>query len=152
MSQFNTDQFAYLTTSPITENRPDEYGGRKRTLYAKYTTDATTGLLAADVVVIGKLPAGARVTSCEVIVPASFLTASVKIGYGSLSGTTYTATDDDRWAVALDLSAVGRKQGLIVAADMDYRTTAEVAVAMTVVTTTSGLAKQMAFLIEYVVD
>ncbi len=152
MAQYNSEQFTYLTTVPITETRPDEYSGRVRVLYAKYTTDASVGITTSDVLVIGKLPAGARVISAEAFVPASFLSSSSKLGYGSLVGTTYTAVDDDRWGTGIDLSAVGRKQYLTLAADLAYRTTAEVAVALTIITTTTGLNLVIEFMIMYVVD
>lgn len=151
-TQYNSDQFAYLTTTPITEFRPDEKSGRKRILYATYTTDASTGPVAGDYLIVGNLPAGARVTSAEVIVPASFVTSSAKLGYGTLSGTTYTAVDDDRWGSGKDLSSAGRIQFVTVAADLDYRTTAQVAVALTWTTGDPAEAKQISVLIEYVVD
>jgi hypothetical protein len=150
MAQFNSDQFANAIAVPPTFTKPTEVSGRKRTLYASYTTVGTE--VAGDALVIGKLPKGARVTSAEVIVPASFVTSSSKIGYGTLSGSTYTATDDDRWGSGVDLSSAARKQYLTVAADIDYLTTAEVAIALTFTTGNPGSSKQIAVLIEYVVD
>jgi hypothetical protein len=152
MAQYNSTQFALVSATPPTSVRPDEVAGRVRTLYAKYTTDASAGLTTSDVLVIGKLPANARVISAEAFVPASFLSSSSKIGYGTLSGSTYTAVDDDRWGTGIDLSSAGRKQYLTLVGDLDYRTTAEFAVALTIITTTTGLGLVIEFVIQYVVD
>lgn len=152
-TQYNSTQFANQLTIPLTEAKPYEFSGKKRILYAYYLTDASAAPVAGDYLILGKLPAGARVTSAEVIVPASFVTSSAKIGYGTVGNAgTFTAVDDDRWGSAVDLSSVGRKQFLTVAADADYVTTAEVAVALTFVTGDPAEAKAIAAIIEYVVD
>ena len=153
MSQYNSEQAAAVIANPATQLQPDERSGRVRTLYAKYTTDASLGITTSDVLVVGMLPKGARVLSAEAFVPASFLTSSSKLGYGTLDRAgTLTVVDDDRWGTGLDLSAVGRKQFLTLAADLAYRTTAEVAVCFTPITTTTGLGLVIEFLVQYVVD
>jgi len=164
MAQYNSVQFAQIITTPPTFNLPTEVSGKVRSLYAKYTTDASVGVTTSDAVVIGKLPKGARVISAEAFVPASFLTSSSKLGYGTLAADgTYTAVDDDRWGSGIDLSSIGRKQFLTVPADLAYlvlnatdnptlQTIDEVAIAWTPVTTTTGLGLVIEFLIQYVVE
>jgi hypothetical protein len=153
MAQYNSTQYASTITVPPSQLNPDALGGKVRALYCKHTTDASAGITTSDVLVLGKLPAGARVISAECVVPASFLTSASKLGYGTITNAgVYTAVDDDRWGVSIDLSSVGRKQFLIKSADMDYKTTGEVAIAWTPTTTTTGLALDISFVILYVVD
>ena len=139
--------FSTAATPTFTEAR--ESGGKVRCISDSYLLTST--IAAAATLTLCKLPKGARVISLELIVPASFVTSSCKIGYGTISGTTVTVVDDDRWATGLDLSAVGRKQGLVVTADADYVTTSEVAVVLTVVTGTMA-ALTLSWVILYVVD
>lgn len=153
MANFNSTQYANNVTVPPTLNVPRDLSGRKRVMFAEYSTPASAGPAAGDALVVGKLPAGARVTSAEVMVPASFVTSSSKIGYGSIAADgTVTAVDDDRWGAGKDLSSAGRIQYLTVAADIGYETTSEVAVILTFTTGNPAASKDIAVLIEYVVD
>lgn len=96
------------------------------------------------------LPANAKVVSCELLVPAGVGTTSAKIGVFSISSTgTLTAVDDDRYGSAVNLSAVGRKQFLTVAADADYLTLTEVAVVLSPVTVDFATAITFSFIIMY---
>ena len=115
------------------------------------TTSAVTA--GSQTITLCKLPAGAKVISCELIVPASVGTSSAKIGYGTFnSAGTVTVVDDDRWGSGIDLSSAGRKQFLTVAADADYVTTTDVAVVLSPVTTNFATAITFAFIIQYVTE
>src|SRR5947207_9380088 len=84
---------------------PIDQGGVKRILYASYTTPVG-GLTAGDVLLVGRLPVGARVYSATVCVPAGFATTASSLGYGVLDlGTlAFTMTNSVRWGSAIDLS------------------------------------------------
>lgn len=125
-------------------------GGRTVTLCDTFTT--TSALTAAShVLVLAKLPAGAKVVSLELIVPASVGTSSAKIGYGTIDRAgVVTVVDDDRWGTGKDLSSAGRVQFVTIAADADYVTTTEVAVVLSPVTTNFATAIAFAFVITYV--
>lgn len=153
MTNYKSDQYTNVTATPPVELRADEWGGRVRSIFWYYLTDASAAPVAGDILFLARLPANARVTSMEVMVPASFVTSSAKIGYGTVDAAgTYTAGDDDRWGAAIDLSTVGRKQFLTVPADVNYRTTTEVVVALTFTTGDPAEAKQIGGLIQYVID
>lgn len=127
-----------------------EAGGRPVIVADTYlTTSAVTA--GSQTITLCKLPAGAKVTSLELIVPASVGTSSAKIGYGTIGVTgTVTVVDDDRWGSGKDLSSAGRVQFVTVAADADYLTTTEVAVVLSPVTTNFATAITFAFIITYV--
>jgi hypothetical protein len=89
----------------------------------------------------------------EVFVPASFVTSSAKIGYGTVdSAGNITMVDDDRWGSGIDLSSVGRKQFLTVPADLAYVTTSEVVVLLTFTTGNPAASKDIAVQAKYVID
>ena len=125
-------------------------GGRTITICDTFTT--TSALTAgSQTLTLCKLPAGAKVVSLELIVPASVGTSSAKIGYGTIAADgTVTVVDDDRWGSGKDLSSAGRVQFVSVAADADYVTTTEVAVVLSPVTTNFATAIAFAFIIKYV--
>jgi len=127
-----------------------ESGGRVCVIADTFTT--TSALTAGShTLTLCKLPAGAKVVSLELCVPASVGTSSAKIGYGTIdSAGTVTVVDDDRWGSGKDLSSAGRVQFITVAANADYVTTSEVAVVLSPVTTNFATAIEFAFIITYV--
>lgn len=126
-------------------------GARTVTIADTYaTTSAVTA--ASQTITLCKLPAGVKVVSLELIVPASVGTSSAKVGYGTIaSDGTVTVVDDDRWGTGIDLSSAGRVQFLKIAADADYVTTSEVAVVLSPVTTNFATAITFAFVITYII-
>lgn len=154
MSNYNSTQWGYIfpATPPQTELKPYEQSGKVRTAYAAYSTPVA-GLTAGDNLYVCKLPQGARVLNLEALVPAGFVTSAAKVGYGTVAADgTVTVVDDDRWGTGIDLSAVGRKQFLITPADMDYVTTSEVAVVLNFTTGNPAGSKDIAILVQYVVE
>lgn len=142
MATFNSVQYTNATNVPVDLAPPIDMGGRKRIAYAKYSTLA--GIAAGDILNLFKLPKNARVTSMEMVVPASFVTSSAKIG---ITG------DDDRYGSAVDLSSAGRHQFLLAVADIDYKTVTEgVIVLATFVTGDPAASKDICVICEYVVD
>lgn len=127
-------------------------GGKVRTLTDSFTTTSAV-TAGSQTITLGVLPVGAKVVSAELLVPASVGTSSAKLGYFTIdsAGAITSTGDDDRWGSAVDLSAVGRKQFLITAADADYVTTSEVAVVLSPVTTNFATAITFTFIIQYVV-
>lgn len=125
-------------------------GGRVNVVADTYaTTSAVTA--GSQTITLCKLPAGAKVVSLELLVPASVGTSSAKIGYGTIDASgTVTIVDDDRWGSAVNLSTAGRKQFVTVAADADYVTTTEVAVVLSPVTTDFATAITFAYIITYI--
>jgi hypothetical protein len=125
-------------------------GGRTTTICDTFTT--TSAVTAnSQTITLCKLPAGAKVVSLELIVPASVGTSSAKIGYGTIAADgTVTVVDDDRWGSGKDLSSAGRVQFVSVAADADYVTTTEVAVVLSPVTTNFATAIAFLWIITYV--
>lgn len=125
-------------------------GGKAKILCDTFTTTSAV-TAGSQTITLCKLPAGAKVTSLELIVPASVGTSSAKIGYGTIAADgTVTVVDDDRWGSGKDLSSAGRVQFVTVAADADYVTTTEVAVVLSPVTTNFATAIAFAFVITYV--
>ena len=150
-SQILTADYVVGTSSVHAQSLPTstEGGGLCRVLADTFTT--TSAVTTAQTLTLCKLPAGAKVVSAELIVPASVGTSSAKLGYGTINDAgTVTVVDDDRWGSAIDLSAVGRKQFVIVAADSDFVTTTEVAVVLSPVTTSFATAIPFSFIITYV--
>ncbi len=143
MASVNSDQYADAVATPTVIRKPTDHTGRVRVAFASYLTDASAAPVAGDTLNLFKLPAGARVLSMVALVPAGFVTSSAKIG---ITG------DDDRYGSGLDLSAIGRKEFITVAADAMYVTTAEVAVFMTFTTGDPNEAAQIAVICEYVLD
>lgn len=128
-----------------------EAGGRCVIIADTFTT--TSAVTTSQTITLCKLPAGAKVVSLELLVPAGVGTSSAKVGYFPIQsdGTlTSTGADDDRWGSAVDLSGVGRKQFVTVAADADFVTTSEVAVVLSPVTTSFATPIAFAFVITYV--
>jgi len=125
-------------------------GGRVMQIADTYlTTSAVTA--GSQTITLCKLPAGAKVTSLELIVPASVGTSSSKIGYGTIDAAgAVTVVDDDRWGTGKDLSSAGRVQFVTLAADADYVTTTEVAVVLSPVTTNFATAITFAFIITFI--
>lgn len=125
-------------------------GGKTYTICDTFTTTSAV-TAGSQTITLCKLPAGAKVTSFEFIVPASVGTSSAKVGYGTIaSDGTVTVVDDDRWGSGANLSSAGRVQVLTVAADADYVTTSEVAVVLSPVTTNFATAITFAFIIRYI--
>jgi hypothetical protein len=150
MASQNTTLFAAQIT-PSTSGFVDalDSGARTITICDSFTTTSAV-TAGSQTITLCKLPIGARVVSAELLVPASVGTSSAKLGYGTIAADgTVTVVDDDRWGSAVDLSAVGRKQFLITAADADYETTTEVAVVLSPVTTNFATAIPFTFIIQY---
>jgi hypothetical protein len=127
----------------------DGGGGVVRICNSHLTTSAVTA--GSQTITLCKLPAGVKVTSIEIIVPASVGTSSAKIGYGTIAADgTVTVVDDDRWGSGKDLSSAGRVQFVTVAADAQYITTTEVAVVLSPVTDNFATAITFTFIIDYI--
>lgn len=127
-----------------------EAGGLCRVVADTFTTTSAV-TAGSQTITLCKLPAGAKVVSLELCVPASVGTSSAKIGYGTINDAgTVTVVDDDRWGSAVNLSTAGRKQFVTVAADSDYVTTSEVAVVLSPVTTDFATAIAFSFIITYI--
>ena len=125
-------------------------GGRVNIIADTFTTTSAV-TAGSQTITLCKLPPGAKVTSLELVVPASVGTSSAKIGYGTIDAAgTVTVVDDDRWGSGKDLSSAGRVQFVTVAADADYATTTEVAVVLSPVTTNFATAIAFAFIITYI--
>lgn len=135
--------------------RPTDETGKVRTIVDSFTT--TSALTAGShTLTLCRLPAGAKVISAELIVPASVGTSSAKLGIGVIDSSgavslTATGADDDRYGSAISLATAGRKQFVTVAADADYVTTQPVAVVLSPVTTDFATAIAFTFIIQYVI-
>lgn len=149
-SQNSTLFAAQITPSTSGQVAVTDAGGRTVTISDTYlTTSAVTA--GSQTITLCKLPAGAKVTSAVLVVPASVGTSSAKLGIGTIDAAgTVTVTDDDRYGSGKDLSSAGRVEFVTVAADADYVTTTEVAVVLSPVTTNFATAITFAFIITYV--
>src|SRR5262245_35528103 len=59
MANVNSDQYANWVAVPVTHVKPNEWGGRKRTMYFSVAAVPTSG--AGDTMTLGVIPKGARV-------------------------------------------------------------------------------------------
>ena len=127
------------STDPKIKSR--DAGARDYVISGTHTTDSalTAG---SHTLTLFKLPAGAKVNSLELIVPAGVGTSSAKIGISS---------DDDRYGSAVDLSSAGRKQFILTAANAEYVTTQEESVILAPVTTNFATAIAFAWVCKYTV-
>lgn len=158
MASQNTTLYGYQVagrtgSTSVLQAPSRDAGGKLRVLTDSYTTTSAV-TAGSQTITLGVLPAGAKVLSVELLVPASVGTSSAKIGYFPIDSTgaiTSTGADDDRWGSAVSLATAGRKQFLTVAADSDYVTTSEVAVVLSPVTTDFATAITFTFIIQYVI-
>lgn len=151
MASQNTTLFAAQIT-PDTSGQVDslDSGGVVRAASDTFTTTSAV-TAGSQTVTLCKLPKNAKVISAVLCVPAGVGTSSAKLGYGTIAADgTVTVVDDDRWGSAVDLSAIGRKEFISAAADMDFVTTSEVAVVLSPVTTNFATAILFSFTITYV--
>ena len=91
-----------LVDVPSTKIDSSDQGGRMRVAYDSYTV--SSNLSSADVIKLGKIPAGARVYE-TVIACSAGLGASVDGDLGHSAGPDGTeAADDDAFGAAIDLN------------------------------------------------
>lgn len=113
------------------------------------TTSAVTA--GSQTITLCKLPAGAKVFSAELIVPASVGTSSAKLGLFNINadGTLGSADDDDAYGAGKDLSSAARVQFIATAADSDRTTSGERALVLSPVTTNFATAILFSWIILY---
>lgn len=142
------DNQSNVLTSGIQARSTDADGPLKVIVDTFTTTSAVTA--GSQTIALCRIPAGVKVISAELLVPASVGTSSAKLGIFSIGADgTLTAVDDDRYGSGVDLSAAGRKQFITVAADADYVTTTEVAVVLSPVTVNFATAIAFGFILMY---
>lgn len=87
MATVNSDQMAKVLGTPTKLVKPNEFGGRVRTMWFSYTVGASPNI--GDVVTCGKIPANARLLGGNIYWSAT-QGASATIALGSIVGTTTT--------------------------------------------------------------
>lgn len=155
MASQNTTLFAAQIgslTGSYNASRPTDAGGQAMRIASGYQTTSAV-VASSETLTLCKLPMGAKVTSLELLVPASVGTTSAKIGYGTMSASgTVTLVDDDRWGSGKDLSSAGRIQFVTNHLDANYVTTSEVAVVLSPVTDDFASGRTFTFVIDYIVS
>jgi hypothetical protein len=136
-------------------NSATDVHGKVRCISDSYlTTSALTQN--SHYIVLGILPAGAKLISAEFIVPAGVGTTAGNLGYYTIANDgTLTVGDVDRWsgATAVTLATAGRKQLMVTGGtDSDYTTTSEVAVVYMPTATDFATAITFTYILQYVVE
>lgn len=88
---FNSDQMAKVLGTPVKLVKPNEFGGRLRTLYFSCTLPAS-GLATGDTITLGRIPANARLIAGNFSWSATQgATATTAIGTAASAGAYFAA-------------------------------------------------------------
>ena len=110
MAVFKSDQITNIDSVPVKKLKPSDLAGRVRTAYFSYTTPAAGAPAVADLVILTKVPADARILDMLLVWEA------LSSGAGAAGADLGLATDNAGtgfvadFAAALSLDAAGVKR------------------------------------------
>jgi hypothetical protein len=145
---FNSDQMAKVLGTPVKLVKPNEFGGRLRTLYFSCTLPAS-GLATGDTITAGRIPANARLIGGNISWSAT-QGATATTAVGSIVGATTTAGA----YLAAVVTASTAKVALIATQALGHGTvtTAETTVVITNAAAAWTASSVLTGNIDYVVD